>query len=147
MIENPLIQGLRKAGAKLTAQRLAICNWLYGNTSHPTAADVYEALRHDFPTMSLATVYNTISLLADLDLIHEVGPAEDGSTRYDTNTTPHVNLVCRHCNTIIDVLDVDLSALATLGPSYGFEVADVNVVLHGLCAACRAEMQQAQATD
>lgn len=144
MIENPLVQGLRKAGAKLTAQRLAICNWLYGNTSHPTAADVYEALRHDFPTMSLATVYNTISLLTDLDLIHEVGTTEDGSMRYDPNIAPHVNLICRRCNTIIDVMDVDLSPLETLGPSYGFEVADVNVVLHGLCAACRAAVQQAE---
>ena len=88
---NPLIDGLRHAGAKLTAQRLAVCDWLYGNESHPTAADVYQALSEQFPTMSLATVYNTLSLLAELDLIHEVGSADDGSTRYDPKTAPHAH--------------------------------------------------------
>ncbi len=142
--ENPLIAGLRATGSKLTAQRLAICSWLYGNDSHPTAADVYEALQPAFPTMSLATVYNTLSLLAGLDLIHEVGTTSDGSTRYDTNTQPHLNLVCIRCQQIIDVDGVDLSAFARLGPQYGFEVADVNVTVHGLCAACRAELEQAE---
>ena len=142
MKTNPLIDGLRRAGAKMTPQRLAICTWLYGNTSHPTAADVYAALQGVFPTMSLATVYNTLSLLADLDLIHEVGTAPDGSTRYDPNTAPHLNLICNRCQRIIDVEDVDLSKLGSIASAYGFEVADVNVSLHGLCAECQRELAE-----
>jgi Fur family peroxide stress response transcriptional regulator len=134
--DNPLISGLREAGAKLTAQRLAICNWLRGNDSHPTVADVYQALCDDFPTMSLATVYNTLSLLTELDLIHEVGTADDGSMRYDPKTAPHINLACRRCGRIIDVDGVDLSHFEQLAPEYGFKVADVNIVLHGVCAEC-----------
>jgi Fur family transcriptional regulator, peroxide stress response regulator len=140
MQDNPLIDGLRAAGAKMTAQRLAICRWLHGNDSHPTAADVYQALRGDFPTMSLATVYNTLSLLAELDLIHEVAKAEDGSSRFDPNTAPHLNLICTHCQQIIDVEDVDLSHVEQLPPLYGFAVADINVLVHGLCANCQQQL-------
>lgn len=134
---NPLVEGLRQAGAKMTAQRLAICEHLADSDDHPTAADIYEALQPEFPTMSLATVYNTLSLLADLDLIHEVATAPDGSTRYDPHTAPHLNLICTNCHRIVDVDDVDLSQLRQLSSAHGFAVADVNVAVHGLCAACQ----------
>ena len=73
--DNPLIDGLRASGAKITAQRIAICNWLLNTNTHPTANAVYEAIRDDFPTMSLATVYNTLSLLEGLGLLHQVARA------------------------------------------------------------------------
>lgn len=135
--KNRLVQGLREAGAKITAQRIAICEYLAGNDQHPTAADVYAALRPTFPTMSLATVYNTLSLLVELNLIHEVASPADGSTRYDPQVAPHLNLICTNCNRIIDVDGVDLTYLEELTARYGFQVADVNVALHGLCAECR----------
>ncbi|HQE18452.1 MAG TPA: transcriptional repressor, partial [Aggregatilineales bacterium] len=84
-----------------------------------------------------ATVYNTLSLLVELDLIHEIASPTEGSTRYDPQVAPHLNLICTNCNRIIDVDDVDLTYLEELTARYGFEVADVNVVLHGLCAECR----------
>lgn len=138
--KNRLIEGLRAAGAKMTAQRLAICEYLAGNEQHPTAADVHRALRTAYPTMSLATVYNTLSLLAELDLIHEIASPSDGSTRYDPQVAPHLNLICTNCNRIIDVNDVDLSQIETLSARYGFQIADVNVALHGLCAECRTKL-------
>ena len=139
--ENTLVAGLRRAGAKMTAQRLAICDYLDGNDRHPTAAEVYEVLRPQFPTMSLATVYNTLGLLAELDLIHEVGATTDGSARYDPNMTPHLNLICMRCADIIDVEDVNLAPLEELSRARGFRVADVNVAVHGLCAKCQLELE------
>ncbi len=142
--DNPLVQGLREANAPLTAQRLAICEWLDGSPDHPTVADIHSALSEDFPTMSLATVYNTVGLLAELGLVNEITTAEDGSVRYDPRTEPHINLICRRCGQVIDVLDVDLSALERVAPAYGFEPQGVDVVVRGLCADCqRAEAEAA----
>ncbi len=143
--DNPLIEGLRAAGAKITAQRIAICNWLYGNHSHPTAAAVYEALRDDFPTMSLATVYNTLSLLEKLDLIHEIGRASDGSARYDADTEPHLNLVCTVCERVIDIPDVvDSSELERAAAEHGFQIHDASFVAHGICADCQRDAESHQ---
>lgn len=137
METNRLIAGLRQTGAKITAQRVAICEWLEGNDSHPTAADVYGALQSSFPTMSLATVYNTLSLLASQDLIHEIGTAEDGSTRYDPQTEAHINLMCIRCHKVVDVDQPDLTFLEQIGPDYGFDLADISIVVHGICADCK----------
>jgi Fur family peroxide stress response transcriptional regulator len=142
--DNPLVQGLRAANAPLTAQRLAICEWLGGSPDHPTVADIHSALSANFPTMSLATVYNTVGLLAELGLVTEITTAEDGSVRYDPRPEPHVNLICRRCGRVIDVLDVDLSALERIAPAYGFEPQGVDVVVRGICADCqRAEAEAA----
>lgn len=127
----------------MTAQRLAICNWLYESESHPTANDVYDALREQFPTMSRATVYNTLSKLEALDLIHEVARGEDGSVRYDANTANHVNLLCRRCQRIFDIAEVDLEGIHRLAAAQGFQLDDINLVVHGLCADCQAELANA----
>jgi Fur family peroxide stress response transcriptional regulator len=144
MKNNPLITSLQESGAKMTAQRIAICDWLADNADHPTAAEVHEALSTQFPTMSLATVYNTLGLLAELDLVHAVGTTPDGSMRYDPNTTPHINLKCTNCGNIIDVMDADLSVFDGLAPAYGFEIEDVQIVIHGICNTCKSEMRDTE---
>lgn len=128
----------------MTAQRLAICEYLEDNDEHPTAADVYEALQVEFPTMSLATVYNTLSLLVELDLIHEIGATPDGSTRYDPHTAPHLNLLCTRCQRIVDINDIDLSELNRLSVARGFQVYDVNVTVHGLCPDCQRAVAEGE---
>jgi Fur family peroxide stress response transcriptional regulator len=139
--DNPLIEGLRASGAKITAQRIAICDWLLHTNTHPTATAVYEAIQDEFPTMSLATVYNTLSLLEDLGLLHEVARAEDGSVRYDRTTTPHVNLVCTRCGQIVDLHNLDLSPLVRSSATLGFQLQNSNLIAYGLCADCRRELE------
>ena len=63
---DDLVDALRAAGLKLTAQRLAIVECLADDVTHPTAQELYERLRPQFPTMSVATVYNTLSALTDI---------------------------------------------------------------------------------
>ena len=137
---NLLIAGLREAGARITTQRIAICRWLGNNESHPTASDVYTALNGQFPAMSLATVYNTLSMLVDLNLLHEVGPAADGSMRYDPNVQPHFNLVCIRCGRIVDAEEPIPGTIGKLAARYGFALDDHSIALHGICPDCqRAE--------
>lgn len=140
-----MIEGLRREGGRITAQRIAICEWLLHAEVHPTAAEVYEALLPQFPTMSLATVYNTLSTLESLDLLHPLGRSTDGSQRYDVSLSPHVNLLCLRCGSVIDVHDVDLSALEAAAAALGFNVEHSNIVIHGLCQACQTQERERQA--
>ncbi len=93
---------LRERGCSMTAQRRAILRWLDGNLSHPTAADVFEAITRDFPMASRATVYNTLSLLEEIGAVRVLydGPRE---ARFDPNTDHHHHRVCPRCGAIEDV--------------------------------------------
>jgi Fur family peroxide stress response transcriptional regulator len=138
MQNNPLIQGLQSSGATITAQRIAICKWLYENHMHPTVADVHTALHDTFPTMSLATVYNTLSLLETLGLIYQVGLSPEGTKRYDVNTKRHINLVCQNCGKILDVYDDELlNKVAQTMKALGFQAQEV--IVHGLCTDCESQ--------
>jgi Fur family transcriptional regulator, peroxide stress response regulator len=140
-LQARLVDGLRTAGVKITSQRKAICEWLEGDTTHPSASSVYDALKDTTPGLSLATVYNTLSLLIELDLIHEVTHHPDGSVRYDTNTVPHLNLVCSRCGEILDqpIPLLQVEALNQLAQFQDFAVRDAIVVLHGICRQCLAK--------
>ena len=62
----------RDIGFKLTPQRLAILDYLDGNTNHPSAEEIFGAVKTKFPTMSFATVYNTLEALRDRGKVLEL---------------------------------------------------------------------------
>ena len=96
-----LIELLRGKGLKVTSQRLAILNFILSRNDHPTAEQIYQKLRIEYPTISLGTIYKNLHLLKELGLIHELG-FNEGSVRYDPDVNLHVNMVCSKCGKITD---------------------------------------------
>ncbi|MCO6450149.1 MAG: transcriptional repressor [Caldilineales bacterium] len=135
-----LASTLQDAGHRLTPQRQAICDYLANTRSHPSPADVYEFVRTQYPSISLATVYNTLAVLRDLGEIVEVGPGDTAGVRYETDLTPHANLVCQSCGRIVDVplTTPHLVSDAQAG-AFDFELINVRVTGFGLCGVCRRE--------
>jgi Fe2+ or Zn2+ uptake regulation protein len=143
-----MLAGVRAAGLKLTPQRLAIVRELADDESHPTAQELYERLRPALPTMSFATVYNTLDALAAAGLCAGLSLAP-GSSRFDPNMAPHHHLVCDGCGSVRDLpsapaADADPAeedsvqrAIARVAP--GFEVRSVERIMRGLCAACASD--------
>jgi Fe2+ or Zn2+ uptake regulation protein len=138
-------QILRDAGLKATPQRLAILRALDGDETHPTAQELYERLHGEFPTLSVATVYNTLSALTRLS---RCVPLElGGPVRFDPNVTAHDHAVCERCGRIRDVLADDeltdrvrststsTSTIASQSLA-GFEVRRVERIYRGFCAHC-----------
>jgi Fe2+ or Zn2+ uptake regulation protein len=138
-----MLRDLRLSGFKLTPQRMAIVQLFADDASHPTAQDLFDRLRPSFPTMSFATVYNTLDALARTGLASIVRlPGKRGETaRFDPNSGPHHHAVCDRCGRVIDV------AAGTLAPTAaaqarlrqavpGFAVRAVERIYHGLCEAC-----------
>jgi len=68
---SELIDRLRRGGLRVTPQRQRIFEILAASTTHPTAEAVYAAVRHDMPTISLKTVYETLKELVELGEIQQ----------------------------------------------------------------------------
>ena len=125
----------RDAGLKLTPQRLAILEFLDGNKEHPSAEDVYKAVSREFPTMSLATVYNTLMTLKQRGLVKEL-TMDPLRMRFDPQPTPHHHLICMDCRKIIDIhtrLRVNLPEME----QDGFEIVGNHIEFYGRCLKCK----------
>ena len=101
MNTQDLIKLFRKNGYKATSQRLAICKLILSRKDHPSADQVYQELKEEYPTISLTTIYNTLRILVELELIQELG-FNEGSIRYDPDMELHINMVCPKCGKIDD---------------------------------------------
>ena len=124
------------AGRRLTPQRRLVYEALAASDSHPDAEQLITLVRRRDPRVSMATVYNTLRLLADAGWILELrglGP----KTRYDANTGKHDHFTCRACGRVEDI-PVQLDAVEHLrGDDFaGYRVDSVHVHAHGLCAPC-----------
>ncbi len=96
---------------RLTPQRIAILDYLDGNKSHPSAEDIYRAVAKKFPTISLATVYNTLSALARRGQLLKL-TIDPSKARYDPNTFPHHHLICNVCKTTLTSMNRDRNCCA-----------------------------------
>jgi len=125
----------RETGLKLTPQRLAILGFLDGNTSHPSAEDIYQEVKKNFPTMSFATVYNTLEALRNRGGVLEL-TIDPGRKRYDPNTEHHHHLICLTCKKIVDVHS-EFKTNVSEEQKQGFEITGNHVEFYGICATCK----------
>jgi len=122
-------------GFKLTPQRLAILDYLDGNTAHPSADEIYKALQDKFPTMSFATVYNTLEAMKQQGNVAEL-TIDPHKKRFDPNPRPHHHLICIACKRIVDIpIDYDLHVPDE--KKEGYEIVGNHIEFYGICKGCR----------
>ena len=144
---STLTTALHHAGMRVTAQRTAICQLLTSTEEHPTAAMIYDELKLQFPSMSLATVYNTLEALVKIGAINALGGAGDDSVHYDADMEPHVNLACLSCNKIVDIHSEHVTHLdSEITAASGYKLLGARVLYYGLCPECQAS-QEAQLSN
>lgn len=122
-------------GLKQTPQRLAIINFLENNKNHPSVEDIYKAILVQFPTISLATVYNNLETLKNLGMLREI-TIDPGKKHFDPDTTPHHHLICNECKRIVDI-DVDFELEIPDDCKYDFEITGNHIEFYGICPDCR----------
>ncbi len=101
MNKEQLISMLRKNGHKVTPQRLAICEEVLSSQEHPTAEMIFNSVSKEHPGLSMTTVYHTLDMLKKLEFIQEIR-FDSRSSRFDPNTSVHVNIICQKCGKISD---------------------------------------------
>ncbi len=125
---------VKRKTMKMTPQRIAIMEYLDGNVTHPGAADIYGALNERFPTMSLATVYNTMETLKEQGMVIELS-IDPVKKRFDPNVEPHHHLICIECKKVVDIF-TEFPVGLTEGEKQGFEVIGNRVDFYGICGEC-----------
>ena len=129
--------GAERAAPKLTPQRDAVFKVIVGREDHPTASEIFEAARQRLPSISYATVYNSLRYLKEAGLVQEIRFG-DCASRYDGITERHDHAICNECGKLVDF---DLPQTAQLMQAAArksqFKPESVHLTLRGLCADCR----------
>jgi Fur family peroxide stress response transcriptional regulator len=133
----PSETGNPKTEEKLTRQRDAVLQVIRSREDHPTANEIFQAARQHLPTISYATVYNSLRFLKEAGLVHEI-KFGDGASRYDRETDRHDHAICNDCGKLVDF---DLPQAADLMQAAArkskFQPASVHLTLRGTCPDCR----------
>ena len=135
---NFLMDALKATGLRLTPQRVAICRLLEQVNGHPSAQEIYEILRPEYPSLSLATVYNTLESLVKAGAINNLGTVSGGPERFDALTGPHVNLACLRCQKVLDFPSPHVEDLQKeVQETSGYRLLGARVVYYGICPECQ----------
>lgn len=123
-------------GLKVTPQRVAVMEFLQGNTAHPSVDDVYQQVKKRFPSISRATIYNTVTTLVDAGLLQEILIQQE-KTHVDSNTDRHHHFQCLKCGAVKDIGYETVTAEQVSRQIVGHVVTGVKVVMEGVCENCR----------
>jgi len=134
--ESQIANIFRKKGFKATPQRIAIARTVLASKEHPTAERVYKEVSRFYPTVSLSTVYKTLHILKELDMLQELA-FDDYGVRFDPNIKPHVNLICINCGEIEDAEDYSLREIINkVSERTGFKMVRQRFDAYGYCRKC-----------
>ncbi len=135
---------LKEKGLKVTNQRLLVLEVLADHRDkHMTAEDIYELVKEDYPDIGLATIYRTVQLLREMQLVDRIN-LDDGCLRYEISDLfdgeakhHHHHLICKTCGKVVpfeeDLLD-ELERL--IEQETGFQVSDHELKFYGQCEEC-----------
>lgn len=133
---------LKIKGYKLTNQRKAILNTIIENVhEHLSCEEIFKLVSVDYPEIGIATIYRTIQLFENLNIVVKVN-FDDGFSRYEikenTNDHHHHHLICLKCGKILEVeLDLLESLENTIESQEDFSITDHNVKFYGYCKSCK----------
>lgn len=138
---DELIASLRERDFRLTPQRVELVRLIAASEGHPSATQLYEIIKVQFPTISQATVYKTLALLKEINQVFEIDLRDD--SHYDGNRPqPHPHLICMQCNKIVDGdLDLEPASIAQLEKKSGYQIIRPQIVLYGFCPDCKQKSQ------
>ena len=136
---DELIAALKDRDFRLTPQRVELVRLIASSEGHPSAAQLYAKIKRQFPTMSQATVYKTLSLLKDMGQVLEIDLRDD--SHYDGNRPePHPHLICIRCSRIIDgEADLNPAVIRKLERTSGYKILRSQISFYGLCPDCKKE--------
>ena len=120
---------------KSSKQRDAVLANLQSRYDHPTAEDIFLAVKDVIPTISLATVYRNLKLLEGEGLILKIPTGE--SDRFDGHTHGHYHLTCINCRGVVDLVIDPGVTLNALPRDFDGTVTSHSLMFYGICPDCK----------
>ena len=131
-IDN-LAKILIEKNIKPSYQRIKILEYLLNKKNHPTVDKIFSDLVKEIPTLSKATVYNTLDLFKEANLTRIV-TIENNETRYDAKVSSHGHFKCESCGSIFD-FEINIDSFLTDSLEH-FKINGKNVYINGICPGC-----------
>jgi Fur family peroxide stress response transcriptional regulator len=126
----------RDKGIRLTHQRLELYREIALDTSHPSAEDIYVRIRSKLPTISLDTVYRTLSTFESFGVIGRLEILDDRA-RFDSNPRPHCHMVCVECKNIWDFTWPEFEETELPHQTGGWgHIKSRHIEIRGICEDC-----------
>ncbi|OFW89274.1 MAG: transcriptional repressor [Alphaproteobacteria bacterium RIFCSPHIGHO2_12_FULL_45_9] len=126
-----LEQRCTEAGLKMTGQRRVILKTLESSEDHPSVESVFERAKAVDSTISIATVYRTLSLLEEMDIIVK-REFNETFARYDTNTEHHHHMIDLETGEVIEFKNEELEKLKIkIAKELGYDLIDHRLDLYG----------------
>jgi Fur family iron response transcriptional regulator len=116
---------LRAAGIQPTAQRIAICRYVLHQTDHATVEEVKAWVDQHFPKVSLATVYNTLNLLVQAQMLRPIRLPETDKVRFDSNVMAHAHFLDEATGELYDLPAEAVQVRYRLPPEFAATEADI----------------------
>ncbi|RKD26745.1 hypothetical protein BEP19_16220 [Ammoniphilus oxalaticus] len=130
-----VIEKIKEKGGRVTIQRLAIINLLL-QLDHPTAEEIYQYMKEEYPTLSFTTVYNTLDSLREMGILREYRFGD--ASRFEMAEENHDHFLCLTCGRIEDIPEVDIT-VTPHSISDRYQILTTEVTLKGLCIACQKQ--------
>jgi Fur family ferric uptake transcriptional regulator len=136
---------LREKGYRLTPQRMMVVDAIHSVDQHISAEEIFEKVKKQYPFANISTVYRTLELLKEHDLVNEIDLG-DGRIRYHpAEKGHHHHLVCNKCGKIIDLPESTLLPLIEmLDREYNFQADLKHLAVFGLCSDCLSKKNKAE---
>lgn len=136
--DDDIVAVLRRAGQKVTPQRLMVLTALRHQDGHATAGEIFAQVRAAYPYVDISTVYRTLASLKELRLVTETDMGA-GDLHYEwAGERPHHHLICLQCRGVEELEHRHLVDLgAAIDASHGFEANLDHFAIFGLCRECR----------
>lgn len=121
---------------KYSRQRECLKTCLMERHDHPTADELYMAIREDFPNISLGTVYRNLNLLVELGEIARLTCA-DGADRFDGDISDHYHFVCKSCGKVFDLPMEPMNQINEIAQkNWTGKIESHSIYFHGTCKTC-----------
>ena len=144
-VEQKLVDletGCRERGLSMTVQRRAILENLASRKDHPTADQIYGAIKDQLRGVSRTTVYRVLEAFVQLGIAQKIC-YPDAKARFDADIRRHHHAICLECEKVMDVSDARLNDIPVPQNGLaGFDVLDYSISFLGVCQECRSAAGQ-----
>jgi len=140
-VKRAFSEYLEANNQRKTSERFIILEEIYNRHDHFDAESLFTELRKKNHNISRATVYNTLDLLNECDLVtrHQFG---NNLARYERSYgyRQHDHLICIDCNKVFEFCDPRVHQISTrMGDLLNFDIANHSLILYGHCRGCEAK--------
>ena len=140
-----LRERMKRAGVRVTPQRLEIFRAVSDSRAHPAVEDVWKDVLRRAPGVSLDTVYRALRLFEEMGLVYRVN-VDSRHARFDANPVEHHHFVCARCGGVSDFFPVSPVAVPPEALALG-SVHRVRIETKGICRDCAGAAMRRGSSD